>query len=97
MSLCYNVKELKKSKNQDCGVLSKNETSLFDQVNNLNVAKVLGVIFKSIAETFEIKTAPKTFVAFKLLTSSKRLVPFLPLYDTILVCNFFFQLINIVA
>jgi len=77
MGLCDNVRELKKVKTKIVVCADKNETSLFDQVNNLNATKILKVVFKSIAETFEINTTPKTFVAFKLLTLSKRLVSFL--------------------
>jgi len=68
MGLWDNVKELKKVKIKIVVCDDRNETSLFDQVNNLNAAKVLGVILISNVSAIDLNTTPKKFVAFKLLT-----------------------------
>jgi len=49
----------------------KNGTSLFDQVNNLNAAKVLGAVLISNVSAIYLKIIFNFFVAFKLLTYQK--------------------------
>jgi len=68
MGLRDNVKELKKVKTKIVVCDYKNETSLFDKVNNLNATKVLGVVLISNVSAIDLKTTFKIFVAFKLLT-----------------------------